>query len=483
MKRKRAQNRADRCTSKRVRYDANAELHLTAPLLRQYYPNVTTLRQYLASRLSKASRKRRKRLLRLSGQDSQDSEPGDDALAKLLDTTLVGAFNHVGEAVDETIARDISIFTQQISDSTTEISPTQGALKQSEIVDFVIWLLFRRTPAIRRPTHLLCHGFSRTSMVGNGDDLETIPNVPGVATAGRNEHIQILKGPQWSSLPAVVGSGAERILSNMLVDCGIFAPIEDSSNLNQICGVPMSELKTLRQSDDHHTEQAAKIPAARSPSNPAAMHCGLSDIRFVRHRMLYARPTLTSKGRARFGLGHGHVLNRLSDTSNASETVHITKYVFPKQFDLHNVFTSQVDPKDTAQPFMDYSNREYEFNRLERRYQAKHGGELVSSFRSKPSHLPRRLRGHIFELLRRLRHRHHRCPYHALLQHHCPPRSCKGSTAMASSATEVSAYCRAVLKELLPSELWGTGEVMLHNRRHILASADKFIRLRRYESM
>ncbi|KAH9844449.1 Telomerase ribonucleoprotein complex - RNA binding domain [Teratosphaeria destructans] len=479
MKRKRAPNGADRCTSKRVRHDADAELHLAAPLLRQYYPNVTTLRQYLASRLSKTSRKRRKRLLRSSSQGSQKSEPGLDALAKLLDTTLVGAFNHVSEAVDETIDRDITIFTQQISDSTTDIS----ALKQSEIVDFVIWLLFRRTPANRRPTHILCHGLSRTSTVGNGDELETIPNIPGVATAGRNEHIDTLKGPQWSSLPAVVGSGAERVLSNMLFHCGIFVPLQDSSNLNQISGVPMSELKTLQRSSDHHTEQEAESPAARSPSNSAAMQRGLSNIRFVRHRMLYARPTLTSKGRPHFGLGHGHALNRLRDKSDPSETVHITKYIFPKQFELHNVFTSKVDPKDTAQPFMDYNNREYEIHRLEKRYQAKHGGELVSSFRSKPSHLPRRLRGRIFELLRRLRHGQQRCPYHALLQHHCPLRSRKGSTAMASSATEVSAYCRAVLKELLPSELLGTGEVMLHNRRHIMASADRFVRLRRYESM
>ena len=52
---------------------------------------------------------------------------------KLLDETVVGSFGKGEDVEIETIERDITVFTQQLSDSTTTISPTQGALKQAEV--------------------------------------------------------------------------------------------------------------------------------------------------------------------------------------------------------------------------------------------------------------------------------------------------------------------------------------------------------------
>lgn len=133
MKRKRGP-RADHHASKRAKVDPQSQDQPTWPLLRCYYPNVSTLRQYLASKLAKTSKKR-SRVLSRYGRDTLDGVDGsaDAALSRLLDKTVVGSFA-AAQSVDlDAIEKDISVFTQQLSDSTTSISPTQGALKQSEV--------------------------------------------------------------------------------------------------------------------------------------------------------------------------------------------------------------------------------------------------------------------------------------------------------------------------------------------------------------
>lgn len=59
---------------------------------------------------------------------------------------------------------------------------------------------------------------------------------------------------------------------------------------------------------------------------------------------------------------------------------------------------------------------------------------------------------------------------HSLLDHSTP-------TAM------VSAFCRAVLSRLLPSEFWGIGEAKAENENCFLRNVDRFIELRRFESL
>ena len=111
-----------------------------------------------------------------------------------------------------------------------------------------------------------------------------------------------------------------------------------------------------------------------------------------------------------------------------------------------------------------------------------------NSGETKPSHLPKRLRGKAFDLVGRIRARHEICPYHALLQHYCPTRqigyaAMQGSTRYASSATEVSAFCRAIVSRVFPTELWGSGETGHQNNKILMQNVDRFVRLRRYESM
>lgn len=86
------------------------------------------------------------------------------------------------------------------------------------------------------------------------------------------------------------------------------------------------------------------------------------------------------------------------------------KYIFPRQFRLHNVFNSTVDPNETVQPFRDYTLREHEIAQSKR----------CAGPQSSEQHVPKRLRGATFDLVRKLQKNHSRCSYHQLLKHYCP---------------------------------------------------------------
>ena len=47
----------------------------------------------------------------------------------------------------------------------------------------------------------------------------------------------------------------------------------------------------------------------------------------------------------------------------------------------------------------------------------------------------------------------------------------------------VSAFCRATLANLIPHEFWGNGEHQAHNQHVFYRNVDRFIRLRRFESL
>lgn len=87
-------------------------------------------------------------------------------------------------------------------------------------------------------------------------------------------------------------------------------------------------------------------------------------------------------------------------------TVHVMMYLFPRQFGLHNVFTHDVDRRETVQPFKDYTLREDEINKIY----------------PPPSipKIPKRLRGKAVALVQKLQILHKRCPYKELLEHYCP---------------------------------------------------------------
>ena len=205
-------------------------------------------------------------------------------------------------------------------------------------------------------------------------------------------------------------------------------------------------------------------------------------------------------------------------------------YIFPRQFGLHNVFTSEVDRKQTVQKFQDYTLREAEVA-------CKLQDQLN---KPKLPKIPKRLRGTAEHLVERLQVLHQRCSYTELLRHYCPcsfdppprtqsllhirganagssstqKRTSKSNTTqsqvshrsrriqqrhvpqsesagmpqcsiteLASPARRVSAFCQAVLSKIIPDAFWGDGDVLKHNKRAILRKVDHFVKLRRFETM
>ncbi|KAI5804216.1 hypothetical protein DFH27DRAFT_554881 [Peziza echinospora] len=326
------------------------------------------------------------------------------------------------------------------------------------------------------------------------------------------------------------------------------------------------------------------VPAAAVLNSP-------SNITFVRSRMFYSRPTLTAGGNVATGLRHIHILNQTRtkppkpitttttnknksknpnpashEFSETEQTQRILQYIFPRQFGLHNVFTSAVDKIETSHRFKDYTTREDEIQRKTRR--GREGG--VYSYR--PLKVPRRLAGErVRSLVEGLRRGNEKCGYWALVRYYCPswlcdegakdPRlrlpgpekalfssSCvsegiatqaynlpSGSSSArparttaaqiptqkpttttstkttttkttnppdpapptnsieqliskpvkqsftdhATSVGEVSAFVAAVIRTVIPREFFGGEE----NRRTIMRSVERFVRLRRFETL
>lgn len=485
MKRKRKTHTEQR-EAKRQETAAPSKDPPTWPLLRQYYPQVLSLRQYLASKLSG---KRRKKVLQygLAGTNQTDSDNGA-AVRTLLDTFVVGTSKQLEPAYPDRFDTDLTVFTQHLTNSTAATTSTQtGGLNQCEIVDFTIWLLFRQSTGSYTPSHLLCRGFQRyASSNDNGQEPEPIPGLPGIWANTPNRYVKALKEEPWASLPGLLGRKADKIVSGLLRECGVFEPVEGSSNLVQICGVPLSDLKVLKAVQPAEETKPEGIELKGRSSNARQKERGLSDIQFVRSRMLYARPGLFDNGRIRFGLPHVHVLNRYNEVEKEEQTRHVLKYIFPRQFDLHNVSTSETDRNDTAQKFKDYTVRDQEISQSLQIWRRRRGLVRPEDKSTEPP-LPKRLRNGAFQLINRLRKRHSVCSYASMLNYYCPrpkPQDEElGTIQQATPAAQVSAFCRKVICKVFPADFWGTGETRDHNRRVVVRNIDRFVRLRRYESL
>ena len=108
------------------------------------------------------------------------------------------------------------------------------------------------------------------------------------------------------------------------------------------------------------------------------------------------------------------------------------KYMFPRQFGMHNVFTCTVDSNESIQPFKDYTLREQEITQLERR-DIQIGRAGASSIALK-QRIPKRLRGEALELVRKMQRLHSQCSYHDLLKHYCPSKVSEITHFLANTA-------------------------------------------------
>ena len=362
------------------------------------------------------------------------------------------------------------------------------ATDSSQIVDFTIWLLFRQPSGSYAPSHMLCRSYQRyAASTDNGEEVQAVLGLPGIWCNTPNKYVRSLKQQPWTALPSLLGKRADKIMSTMLRECGLFEPVKDSSNLIQISGVPLSDLKIFKAD-----ESVSKDPSNLSSEAHARLarvvkkERGLSDIQFVRSRMLYARPGLFDNGKIRFGLNRAHVLNRYSEIDEVEQTQHVMKHIFPRQFGLHNVFTSETDRKDTTQQFKDYTLRDPEIAQSLQAWRRRRSLEDASHAAEPP--LPKRLRHGVEPLIARFRKRHKRCSYASMLNYYCPRDSGTqgqegGTMDRATPTAQVSAFCRNVISKAFPADLWGSQETRIQNERVIMHNIDKFVRMRRYESL
>ncbi|KAK2816774.1 hypothetical protein FQN49_007996, partial [Arthroderma sp. PD_2] len=476
-KRKRTQEHGDGDGDEpAVHADAGAEAENTRSAIEQdvlafYYPRLLSLRTYLLELLPASSRSRRRKVA-LVGKEGDGARVGSkrvslgggggderriSRLGRLLDSTIVGITREASPAISCARQRELAAFTQSQVRSSWRGTDVGATSDIAEIVDFAIYSLFNPVKAAGAPSHILCHGYQRVrENLAPNHEYGGCSGIPGLAPRLPNRSVSILKKSPWTDVLGLLGKSCEDIMLHLLLDCGLFIHLQGESYY-QLSGTTLLDMESL----DKARQNTVKTPA---------------EIIFVRRRMFYARPALNSKREARLGLRHIHVLNRYPD-ANMAHTVHIMKYIFPRQFGLHNAFTSTVDRTETAMPFKDYTLREKEI--------ALKPGDKI----------PRRLRGRLVELVQKMQKRHSRCAYVELLRHYCPKRTPvdadnegKGKvkvtmTDYATPTHAVSAFCRAVLQNLIPYEMYGCGEEGTQNRNTIMRNVDRFLSLRRFETL
>ncbi|KAL5614407.1 uncharacterized protein BROUX77_000244 [Berkeleyomyces rouxiae] len=440
---------------------------------------------------------------------------------------------------------------------------------QSEIVDFCIWFIFDRKRGISYPKHMLCDGYERGTG-GRFPYKETLDRpIPGISLKRRNEQVEMLKQEPWPRILALLGHSGEAIMVHMLLNCGVFVTLKSGAgNLLQLSGVPLINIPLRSVSREKNKDKKATADASNLEEHDGKtpLYTPLQ-IEFIRSRVLYGRAVLTAKGNIKVGFRHIHVLNRYplasgkpkdqldgdeksikhgeqndnidsaNDTRSEARfafgdasTLKIMAYIFPRQFGLHNVFTSKVDYFKTSQKFQDYTIRDDELNLQ--------FSKVIDGKQQLDIKIPKRLRGDAHRLVWRLQVLHNRCCYPEMLRHYCPTQldplrrtayetptqaltanASKTSnilpgpglqsaakrksgkrplrkanstitleegqtlTDLATPAYQVSAFCQGVLSKIIPHEFWGLGNDQSHNKRAVMLMVDRFVNLRRFERM
>ena len=537
------------CSASIVKTDKGC---LAEKVLSSRYLQVWTLRQYLINALPSSSGSRRGRVREYQMKDG----------SQFLDTTLVGQTASSTPFSTEDTDREQLAFTQsQLRSSRNSVGNPQDD-ELNDLVDFVIWALFQRKDASSiTPKHLLCRGYHQAPPeLGFNNTRSEYNGIPGLTSVRVNVFAQALKSRPWNEIYSLLGSRQNEILRSLLLDCGIFVRMDEGKdNLQQICGIPICELPSRKPSADQSShdrkgksydirvrdgpslagskaKDLEKVGCQREKSclekNRSNKHEAVpsypktpGSITFVRNRILYARASSNAKGGIRFGMKHVHVLNRYHLLEDQTQTVHIMKYIFPRQFGLHNVFTSPVDKSETTQPFKDYTFREREIKFAEHRAMLSRKASVIS----KGPKLPKRLRGATCVLVQKIRRNHAKCSYTQMLRHYCPvlayksqqasfpeiltasepksslktqlptPSKMIGSTgtgiigsqlrenvsllAYATPTSNVSAFCRAAMSRILPENSLGDGADGEHNMAMLLSQVDSFVAMRKFESL
>ena len=223
------------------------------PVLSRYYKQVFTLREYILSRISTKSRARRKKITDVgTAQQKVGAEPDksfgevhyrperESDLAKLLDSTLVGVTKEADPEAEEARIKDLVSFTQTQSRSSASGSSGRSSTTQAELIDFAICTLFQKIyRRVSKPQHLLCHGYQRSG--GGGQANQPLAaaggGIQGITSQYPNSLVTTLRGGLWSDVLSLMGKQGDRIMLDLLLECGLFASVHAGrDNLYQLSG-------------------------------------------------------------------------------------------------------------------------------------------------------------------------------------------------------------------------------------------------------
>ncbi|KAF2725423.1 hypothetical protein K431DRAFT_215597 [Polychaeton citri CBS 116435] len=348
MKRKR-RSRPLANDSKRQKLEDPAHPRIVTALLRKHYTSVQTLREYLVSHLYQKSRRRANKLKYLGTEANLDRFSLANAdVVHLLDSTLVGTFDRPSllESTED-LDGSLTLFTQQITATSTSHHSSVAKLTQAEIVDFTIWSIFRGSRGVRTPNHLLCYGYqSNAAGASRGISLAAAPGIPGIFRAQDNGNVETLKSHPWTCLYDILAMDADRLIHSLLTVTSVFVPVVGGKGFRQLSGIPLTEVTPLPYEPSTADGEACVMRKWQrnimpSEGNPSSYRKP-SAIRFPRHRMLYARPERYRDSDIRLGLPRKHVLERIKDVTDRDQTIHIMKYVFPHLMDSVTVEYSRM---------------------------------------------------------------------------------------------------------------------------------------------
>jgi hypothetical protein len=230
MARKRKRPSQTGAPAKRTKLHDVAANNVHHPVLKHYYESVLSLRDFVTSRIAASATALATKIQEIKSGDEND-------VGYILDSVIVGV-NDNASSLRQCRAQDLAAFSQNLPSSTLGSNADPGAGLQLEVIDFIIWLLFRRRPPPLKPQHLLCQGFERASAAGqNGLNLSVAPGIPGIMCHYPNPHVETVTGRPWCSLLSLLGRGGDLIMVDLLLDCGLFVPALDGIHgLRQLSG-------------------------------------------------------------------------------------------------------------------------------------------------------------------------------------------------------------------------------------------------------
>ena len=96
-----------------------------------------------------------------------------------------------------------------------------------QIVDFAIWAMMSKVSGSNgRFQHLLCQGYRKDITARSVHRDEMTPcAIPGVISTYPNNHVAAMKASPWPEILALMGREGERMMIDLILDCGIFMSI------------------------------------------------------------------------------------------------------------------------------------------------------------------------------------------------------------------------------------------------------------------